>query len=1352
MMNLLDGSDIENLNPRSTTSDQTEYRGKSSERNIKRSNSLMVSRDPADKIDYRTTRRSVSLFEDEDKSLPPLPRHVMTLGRKYRDSGKSNNCSMKRENFHNYRNDKIQEETFDESKTPNIKIDHVDDGFEQTSEGNSVSSLNTNFVDTASSVSARSSETSPNESTSNMMDFTYSCKSDPSKDFENRLLAAENLIKESKLRNLGPSSFDVNLNSSYRDTDKCNKESLDSISESGSGDRRRSYIPSLRLRSGSLTREPVESRTRRRSFTGSQDAVVARAPTPERSILSKFFKSGSSKDEKNPKPTGQRRISRFLRPDFFDTPREESQYVKDKEAQKAAENERRKSRFSKKKNSESKESKSESKPPKELKNEANSITKEQSEISSKDDKTDRDVSSISEDPKPRFERGTTKNSFLHSLEKKLEKFRSGDDASKAVVNSGNLIEQKIRSLRESSAPPEELPLTESSLIKRAVSVEDLPLYNTISNPTKGKVSSVLGLFKNIDTKSSPNGQRPQSMLFSKLRKNSYKGSRSDSMTDGEIASTSKIPMKVEKASRKKSEEVKLSGKTIKTESKKSPPKFTTDGARDTARSSLPDKINKEVKKSSPEKDVEKRKDSLINKAKVSPDKSEITSVSSDKVTDSSNETDGKKAEKVRKSSVPSLAKNGSVKSVEKVNDAEKKVKKTTAKVKESNDKEADGTKKKRIVRVVKKVVKKSSDSSESKSEGKEKPRKLVNKKVSSSSNDANSDVQISNGIDKPQEANAKLKTVNNIGKIDANTTIVSNNNSNEVSTEDEKSKSNEGSKMDENKSNGIKTTENNVDRGKASESRSNRNSLKLDLSKIPQHTFRSPQIPKKESTQLELPKTDAELPKLSINKAVSNSPEDAKKLIQNLSKITHHANDVTENNIEEKDMAELSKEFKDSCNIVKENGAAQSSRDPNEAEEGDGRLEKVVTNATNSPNHQKSGVDEAKANLNLNLPVFNPNPVPPPKESPNEEIFSPTDDTESFDSWSICSADMNQSRSELPSPTSPTASPSCRSGDQQESIVDRIRRRSFYSRFNDRKRKTSLNAPPPGVSLPVGSTLPRKYSFNRDQDRLSSYTSPTKRYPEKSYSLYTDEVQPYRRSPIDRDRYSDLGSASSYNSDLRSPKEQYGSSLTSPYDPLRKFTRSPTLESSSVRRKYYNSDYGVDNDLSSYRSPLSGSLTNDNPLECYSKRNFNTLPRKYGSTEPKTADYYEELLAPNNSNYLTSRKTPIRGDSLTSRENGYHNGNSESEQFKAEKWKTAETDKTAGLGTTEVNNGRLGDQIRYEYNDQIHLSVINYLHYLQRQEPEHKRIQGSAIARLRTPARYFRSMRHLVFFKSSLAF
>lgn len=166
----------------------------------------------------------------------------------------------------------------------------------------SESTSSNNKGEGASSKSTLNKERSPSDSQTTSENNSWS-KSSAWKDFENRLLAAENLIKESKLKNLSLANIMENDNK-YKSAPK--------------------------------------------------ETVVARTSTPERSLLSKLFRSSGSKEnsevkDKPPKPK-ERRISRFLRPDFFDTPREESQYIKDKEAKKAEENERRKSRFIRKKN------------------------------------------------------------------------------------------------------------------------------------------------------------------------------------------------------------------------------------------------------------------------------------------------------------------------------------------------------------------------------------------------------------------------------------------------------------------------------------------------------------------------------------------------------------------------------------------------------------------------------------------------------------------------------------------------------------------------------------------------------------------------------------------------------------------------------------------------------------------------------------------------------------------------------------------------------------------------------------------------------------------------------------------
>ncbi|KAF5276288.1 hypothetical protein FQA39_LY06637 [Lamprigera yunnana] len=70
-------------------------------------------------------------------------------------------------------------------------------------------------------------------------------------------------------------------------------------------------------------------------------------------------------------------------------------------------------------------------------------------------------------------------------------------------------------------------------------------------------------------------------------------------------------------------------------------------------------------------------------------------------------------------------------------------------------------------------------------------------------------------------------------------------------------------------------------------------------------------------------------------------------------------------------------------------------------------------------------------------------------------LLSPYEDNISCDSWSVCSDYHTQ---ELTSPISPCSN--FYSADENESVSDRIRRKSFYTRFNEKKRprKTSLNS------------------------------------------------------------------------------------------------------------------------------------------------------------------------------------------------------------------------------------------------------------------------------------------------------
>lgn len=119
-------------------------------------------------------------------------------------------------------------------------------------------------------------------------------------------------------------------------------------------------------------------------------------------------------------------------------------------------------------------------------------------------------------------------------------------------------------------------------------------------------------------------------------------------------------------------------------------------------------------------------------------------------------------------------------------------------------------------------------------------------------------------------------------------------------------------------------------------------------------------------------------------------------------------------------------------------------------------------------------------------------------------MLSPSDDYISCDSWSVCS-DFHHGN-DLHSPISPNGN-HLYSGDENESVIDRIRRKSFYTRFNERKkprrpnsfRDTDLSYRSPGdyASLDRGS-----YDYNSPGNRRSSYSSLLQE-PTKSYRPYT---------------------------------------------------------------------------------------------------------------------------------------------------------------------------------------------------------------------------------------------------------
>lgn len=276
----------------------------------------------------------------------------------------------------------------------------------------------------------------------------------------------------------------------------------------------RSRIPSLLQfhRSSSLTRNEGKQKVNPDCVRGEDSSL---RNTPDRSVLSKFFrqnsdeksksfirsKSGAANDNTGSESTEalkkkSRKISRFLRPDFFDTPREESVYVKEKEAQKSAEAEAKKAkRIARRAALLEKRENNTSNPPEKLVNAGVDVSTSAKQCGSQTNVNVLDKSEQISDSKI-AENG--KNKFLHTLERKLEKLRSyGNDS---LVPSR--VEQAINSLQKQCGG--NLAPSESMLLKRAVSVDDVA--GTVSG---GPVSNVLGLLRRIE--GGPRARRTQSV-------------------------------------------------------------------------------------------------------------------------------------------------------------------------------------------------------------------------------------------------------------------------------------------------------------------------------------------------------------------------------------------------------------------------------------------------------------------------------------------------------------------------------------------------------------------------------------------------------------------------------------------------------------------------------------------------------------------------------------------------------------------------------------------------------------------------------------------------------------------------
>jgi len=550
-----------------------------------------------------------------DKVLPPLPCSAGSHGRR-KEAGRSSSSARQRStnvgggpyeddlngSGHNLNHSTIPEETAYDRPHHSSSLPSVTRTKERKCFSSCAGKMNTEFKTTSNS----NVDSSCNASVDPRSVSSYS--------------ALPSQLNISKFGSMNNSSSVLgsmpDVRSKYQDRSfrKSNSNATSSSEYKG-----RSRIPSLlHFRSSSVSCE-VEKQKKVNFEEGTDPAITPRSTiscsTPDRSVLSKFFRQGCGEKDRRQQvqPAGEekdaakkkRRISRFLRPDFFDTPREESIYAKEKDANKAEDKTKLKlrkniQRLAAEKNGsmshvqavlETGSSSSHS----EEKLETNLITafpdsintdKDNINLKNRDSETKQieeqsgeQIKSVNEmeeksksmnDAKKTEKSCSTfeklsnnvnkKSQFLHSLEKKLEKFRSSGDYIPSTSTSGkSRVDKAIRSLREQSLAPRsgDIVTSESHLLKRAVSVSDcytvestsknyLPSTNENSrSKLRNKVTAVLDLFRNLEVTPVKTCQSSsvQPSLLSRLRRTQsvYAGSHSDSVLLGPDVDVSGSP-------------------------------------------------------------------------------------------------------------------------------------------------------------------------------------------------------------------------------------------------------------------------------------------------------------------------------------------------------------------------------------------------------------------------------------------------------------------------------------------------------------------------------------------------------------------------------------------------------------------------------------------------------------------------------------------------------------------------------------------------------------------------------------------------------------------------------------------
>ncbi|ENN72339.1 hypothetical protein YQE_10974, partial [Dendroctonus ponderosae] len=198
-----------------------------------------------------------------------------------------------------------------------------------------------------------------------------------------------------------------------------------------------------------------------------------------------------------------------------------------------------------------------------------------------------------------------KNKLLQSIEKKLEKFRSSatkdSDETKDTMDKKSAVDSAIKRLREQSLPRNLESCTESGLIKRAVSVEDLAVGSKPLQTSRKSVTKILGLFKKYEEQDKKKDkpikknkskeerkskervkegddepksesevpqagkkERPKSLLLDKVRhfQNTYDGAKTDSLLEKVSAANEKSKSKLPNSQQAQVELLKMNCKII----------------------------------------------------------------------------------------------------------------------------------------------------------------------------------------------------------------------------------------------------------------------------------------------------------------------------------------------------------------------------------------------------------------------------------------------------------------------------------------------------------------------------------------------------------------------------------------------------------------------------------------------------------------------------------------------------------------------------------------------------------------------------------------------------------------------